>query len=651
MSFPKTWPNDITKGDIQTYLQHYYMSSNAPKHQPLVGIGNRCKNNTSDDNLSLPQSVVHSVMKGIAETNSSNRGLLVWHSTGSGKTLTGTCVMDSFWETDKNIVFVTSVEASNSNPPSNFHKLASRFLPRFKGKSLDVIKREFDKRGVKFFTFATLAHYLLIANPLKSVKSNADIQKHKSFLSDAIIIIDEVHNIFKPLPNQKTENDAVKRFLTMDNNPLTQNLKIAILTATPGDTLEDIVELLNLVRDKNNPVITCPDINNKQDIESFKTNIKGLVSFFDMSKDYTKFPRVTNAKVVRAPMNVKQYIRYSSAYNEEPDAIKNADLLLKQNQIGKYYKHARRYANMLYDMDSGMLLEEFSSKLPSLLKSIQEYPKEKHYIYSSFYENRGYGGHGILAIAKALEEHLGFEKVSVSQAKELISKRISLSAKPRYVIAISSDLSDDKEKLKSLVSAFNMAENSRGEYIQLFLASQGYNEGVDLRAVKHVHIFEPLLTFASDKQTIGRAARYCSHSNLNLEQGEWTVKIHRYISDKPTDLSIFNLNYLRERTHYFIQWSETLQQRYDALPPLKELKQKRNDLQGEIKKIMQMIRELQKKTKQIEKMNLKNVEMIDEKITNEALARTRELMVVYAVIKEASVDYLLFKDFHASNFV
>ena len=470
-------------------------------------------------------------------------------------------------------------------------------------------------------------------------------------MSNAIIIIDEVHNIFKPLPNQKTENDAVKKFLTMDNNPLTQNLKIAILTATPGDTLEDIVELLNLVRDKNNPPITCPDINNKQDIESFKTNIKGLVSFFDMSKDYTKFPRVTNAKVIRSPMNVKQYIRYSSAYNEEPDDIKNADLLLKQNQIGKYYKHARRYANMLYDMDSGMMLGEFSSKLPTLLKSIKEYPNEKHYIYSSFYENRGYGGHGILAIAKALEEHLGFEKVSVSQAKELISKRISLSEKPRYVMAISSDLSDDKEKLKSLVSAFNMAENSRGEYIQLFLASQGYNEGIDLRAVKHVHIFEPLLTFASDKQTIGRAARYCSHSNLNREQGEWTVKIHRYISDKPTDLSIFNLNYLRERTQYFIEWSETLQQRYDALPPLKELKQKRNDLQGEIKKIMQMIRELQKKTKQIEKMNLKNVEMIDQKITNEALARTRELLVVYTLIKEASVDYLLFKDFHASNFV
>jgi pyruvate/2-oxoglutarate/acetoin dehydrogenase E1 component len=59
-----------------------------------------------------------------------------------------------------------------------------------------------------------------------------------------------------------------------------------------------------------------------------------------------------------------------------------------------------------------------------------------------------------------------------------------------------------------------------------------------------------------------------------------------------------------------------------------------------------MIRELEKKAKEVTKMNLKNVKMVDEQITKEAIQRTREMLVLYKIMKEASVDYLLFKDFH-----
>jgi pyruvate/2-oxoglutarate/acetoin dehydrogenase E1 component len=59
-----------------------------------------------------------------------------------------------------------------------------------------------------------------------------------------------------------------------------------------------------------------------------------------------------------------------------------------------------------------------------------------------------------------------------------------------------------------------------------------------------------------------------------------------------------------------------------------------------------MIRELEKKAKEVTKMNLKNVKMVDEQITKEAIQRTREMLVLYKMMEEASVDYLLFKDFH-----
>jgi molecular chaperone DnaK (HSP70) len=92
-------------------------------------------------------------------------------------------------------------------------------------------------------------------------------------------------------------------------------------------------------------------------------------------------------------------------------------------------------------------------------------------------------------------------------------------------------MSDKEKEISELRQLYNAPFNKNGEYVKLFLASQTYNEGLDLKAVRHIHIFEPLITWASDKQTIGRAARYCSHSDLNKK--EWDVTIHRYISNLP----------------------------------------------------------------------------------------------------------------------
>lgn len=68
---------------------------------------------------SIPQSVINMVLKNIARKGAQDggeRGLMAWHSTGSGKTCTATGVMDSFWDTDRLIVFASSIDAIASNP-------------------------------------------------------------------------------------------------------------------------------------------------------------------------------------------------------------------------------------------------------------------------------------------------------------------------------------------------------------------------------------------------------------------------------------------------------------------------------------------------------------------------------------------------------
>ena len=155
-------------------------------------------------------------------------------------------------------MFVSSVEALQSNPPTTFYKNANYFK-RFKGKSEDTVGDMFKKRNVKFMTFSQLAHFLLIDKPLKSVKTEAAKEYHRTYLSNAVLIIDEVQNIFHPLPNQRTEHNALKKFLLDENSKLNRNMKVFILTATPGDSVEETIDLLNMVRNRKNKKIEIPN--------------------------------------------------------------------------------------------------------------------------------------------------------------------------------------------------------------------------------------------------------------------------------------------------------------------------------------------------------------------------------------------------------
>ena len=177
--------------------------------------------------------------------------------------------MDAFWKTDKKIIFCTSVDALRSNPPFKFYECMSEFFPKFKGKNNEEIEKEFRKKKVNFLSFAQLAHYLLIANPLK-VKSEEDKKQHMNFLQNSILIIDEVHSIFRPLPNQKKEHDALRKLLLDVDDSRTKGMKLIILTATPGDSPETMVKLLNMIRKPKSNQITVPDINSESELSNFK---------------------------------------------------------------------------------------------------------------------------------------------------------------------------------------------------------------------------------------------------------------------------------------------------------------------------------------------------------------------------------------------
>ena len=466
-------------------------------------------------------------------------------------------------------------------------------------------------------------------------------------LDNTILIVDEVHNLFRPLANQKAKHAYVEKHIV--DPTVHPNLKMMILTATPGDNVADVMKLINILRNPKNPTILPPNPDSAEDVMRFKNEVRGLVSYFDLNSDLTKFPSLKDNGPVMYPMSQTQFNRYVEAYKDVKESSKNYEKLAKDNQTAKFWNGPRKYSNMLYTMESGMALTEFSSKLPALLENIAKTPNEKHYVYSAFFERRGNPpSQGILAIALELEKQ-GYEKITVKDAKAINrGSKVLVPGKKRYILALQSEIGEDGsvgagKALHEMIKIFNSAENKDAGLIHVFLATQGFNEGLDLKAVRHIHIFEPLVTMASDQQTIGRARRYCSHADL--DQDKWTVEIHRYLSDLPVKVDVDYMGTMQTKVRDLMIKIENLKDNLGQATT----KGDKASIKADISATQKEVKADQAEIKKTEKANTIKVEAIDKFVYDNAKTKMRDLFTSYHSLKEAAVDCKLLHKFHADE--
>jgi hypothetical protein len=634
----------------------------------------------------MHQTVVSSIMKGIADAGprSSNRGLLCWHSVGSGKTNTAMGVIDAFWDTKKRIVLATSIEALANNPPSTFHTLALTYYKRFidmaNEAGLDpsdvvgrtaVVAKAFEARGVEFLTFAQLAHITLVARPLK-MRDEAERQRHLHYLNDAVVIIDEVQGLFKPLPTQVAEHTALRALFlgkvmseAKDGWPAerveTRYLKVVILTATPGDSPQEVCDLLNMVQTRKKGRVRPPaSYTDPVALAAFADSIRGLISYFDVASDTTRFPVVKQAPDQVVKMSLEQYRKYVEVYKEMTPEQRDFEALVAADKAGDYLKPARKYANMLYEMEEDMTLFEFSAKAERLFAQLAAFPTQKHYVYSAFYENRGL--QSIVGVGRLLETHGPFpgpayerltvaEAVAVAGATTPEALPAAFVKKPRYILVTTTELKYGSlsigECLKRLLVVFNHRENRSGEYVHVMLASQSFNEGIDLKAVRHIHIFDALLSANKEIQTIGRAARFCSHKDLERDRRQWTVKVHRYLSEFPLEVEILDVDGATDKAERLAAKVKELEEERKAVAGrTREAKERREALDTEIRVVKQVAKEAAKEAKEQAALDPRMLAMVDIKIMREVKERALAMGVLHRVMKEASVDCRLFREFH-----
>lgn len=197
-------------------------------------------------------------------------------------------------------------------------------------------------------------------------------------------------------------------------------------------------------------------------------------------------------------------------------------------------------------------IHEASPKLEQLFRIIEQVDANdmathgkyfKHFIFSDVKE-QGYGAKIIASafIADGYYNLLEAKKIPNQKALRLSLNETSAEEKNFAFGVLSSTAlfkADFNQKFKKQVlSTYNKRpDNIHGENMRFIILDSGFKEGIDLFDVKYVHIFEPSMTIADLKQTIGRATRTCGQKGLNFEPNVgWPLYVYNYYIAIPDEI-------------------------------------------------------------------------------------------------------------------
>jgi len=250
--------------------------------------------------------------------------------------------------------------------------------------------------------------------------------------------------------------------------------------------------------------------------------------------------------------------------NFEPDCIrKRSNWSTVRNEFK--FDHPDFHTEMfLKDMPA------FSPKLVVLLKKIEDldardqkkYGKTfKHFIFSDI-KSGGQGAKMIAAGLAASGWNMAYKsewlnRAAYEAAKEggnkklpdpkygpltLLSQRELLATRKHNILLLSSVGVFDKpigvQMKKSMLSLFNSRpENIYGDLARIIVMDSGFKEGIDLFDIKYVHMFEPAMNAADQKQVIGRGTRTCGQKGLVFHPTQgWPLEVNIYDLEIPESL-------------------------------------------------------------------------------------------------------------------
>lgn len=246
-------------------------------------------------------------------------GILLWHSVGSGKTLTAVSVLKEFEKKGYNTLWVTRTTLKGDLQ-----------------KALDMIPLSKKLIVISYKQFSNIGKskgelYNTLLTRSKKINKSTEDPLYKT-----VVIIDEAHKLYtKDLKPQEMHNISSIQNMIFNSYENEMSCKVVLMSATPitSDPLE-IIKLFNLIIE--HPINrfdiktfkeTYLDANGKftkEGIISFQDKIKDIVSYIDMSKDPRKFAQIEYNEIL-VPISIPDFGEYN------PEECKEAYEFCRKN--------------------------------------------------------------------------------------------------------------------------------------------------------------------------------------------------------------------------------------------------------------------------------------------------------------------------------
>jgi hypothetical protein len=254
-------------------------------------------------------------------------------------------------------------------------------------------------------------------------------------------------------------------------------------------------------------------------------------------KEFADYSIAQNMNIEICPMSYLQYEQYSQSVDKEKKLARFRGMSDMYKDLNDFNIHTRQESNFIFEDSSfksnkdpavrdaqreevygemaknGTLkhddkLKLVSPKITRLIDNIlkgdsDENTRGKILIYSNFESD-----YGIKTITRILNL-MGYEKFIYSGEKGVEDLK---PGTPRYTFYTGSG---DTVKVRGdNIRMFNDPKNVRGDYIKVLFITQAGAEGINLKAVRQVHILEPYWNYVRIDQVLGRAIRKESHEDL-----------------------------------------------------------------------------------------------------------------------------------------
>lgn len=486
-----------------------------------------------------------------------HRGLLVHHSTGSGKTVTSLGICIAYMRTSRFVCVVTTPANLKDNNAKHYLSLLKlRYglqgcadvlgLTLAQARAADArdpagffakVAAVFEKR-VRFYTYWRFASCLGIGSaPTAECNGREGVAKNWRAKGLAVIL-DEAHAIANPGRGENPEKSRKLRDFFTQNNQ--NDLHLYCLTATPGDTKAQWASILSMVRRSDQEPFTASTLT--------RAAADGLVSHADASGDTTRVAARKNVDHA-TPMSLQYFVSLlfllHTMTKTSPAAARQllheppTEFLTKIRAASLVLGPAARTwmgapgRGWVPDGAAGVKVGRYaglvaSPKLVAALKNAETLPG-KAFVFCP-----EEGTPRVAVIAAEMLRAAGWEDVSDAAAAGRFDPS-SAAPKKRFIVYRDANRTPaDLARMRRAVDGFRgdgeaygaavAARNGDGRLIKIVISTK--YEGFDLKALRSVHLPVPFATKKQEKQAEGRGPRLDAHAFL--PQTDRNVEIHRY---------------------------------------------------------------------------------------------------------------------------